>query len=481
MSLITSTYAKQYPEKLAIYTHEEKLSYRDWNRLVEQTANWFDSLQSSHKTVGMYLPNGIPFLQIFAGAAAAGWVAVPFDLKWKEDEMLKRGALARPTIWITTTTYVQKLKKLYTNVMLWEDCLVKIKQTLHIKPLQIKCSDPPFYMGFTSGSTGNPKAFIRSHQSWVESFECSRRDFDIEEKDQVLIPGNLISSHFLYGAISTLFLGGTVYLLEKFTTLQTFSFLQTFPITVLYLVPTMIEALHKGERIIETPLKIMSSGAKLEERSKQKMADIFPQHSLYEFYGASELSFVTVRANEHKRGSVGKPCHNVEIQIRNDNQTMVKPYEVGKIFVRSKMTFIGYIEMGMDSATIQEIHDEHGWVTVHDMGYLDEEGDLYLVGRENNMILYGGINIFPEEIESVLLLHPDVETAAIIGIPHAYWGQIAVAVIQGKAAKNDLVRWCKARLASYKLPRKWYFIEKMPITSGGKIARSQLKYLVKEA
>ena len=126
-------------------------------------------------------------------------------------------------------------------------------------------------MGFTSGSTGDPKAFIRSHQSWMSSFDCTHIDFHIHENDHVLIPGSLIYSHFLYGAISTLFLGGTLYILEKFSCLPNIiTFTSTHPISVLYLVPTMVEALLKEETVITTPLKIISSGAKWEEILKKE-------------------------------------------------------------------------------------------------------------------------------------------------------------------------------------------------------------------
>ncbi|MCM3023086.1 AMP-binding protein [Heyndrickxia ginsengihumi] len=477
MSLITSTYeiyAKQFPDKLAICTKEQKISYREWYEAVNQTANWLHTLHSTNKIVGIYMENGIPFLQVFAGAAAAGWIAVPFDLKWKNNELLKRGALASPSIWITSKQFYKKLKSIYENVMLWDDCLISIRQYLHTKLLRENNSSAPFYMGFTSGSTGNPKAFIRSHQSWIESFKCNLIDFHIQENDRILIPGSLIYSHFLYGAVSTLFLGGTVYLLAKFSATETISFLHEHPISVIYTVPTMIEALLKKGAVISTPIKIISSGAKWEEHSKQKVKNFFPQHSLYEFYGASELSFITFLTDEQKPGSVGKPCHNVEIQIRRNNQETAGPYEIGKIYVHSKMAFIGYIE-GEHSTTTQSLKDEYGWVTVHDMGYLDEDGYLYLVGRENNMILYGAINIFPEEVEMVLSLHPDVERAAVIGLADPYWGQIVAAVIQGETSKNKLINWCNLRLASYKVPRKWFFIEKMPLTTGGKIARSELR------
>lgn len=472
--MITSTYAlhaETFPYKAAICTKEETIYYPQWSELVARTASWFHNLHNQKKIVAIYLPNGIPFLQIFTGASAAGWTAVPLDLKWKDSELSKKLDLASPSFLITTRSLYDKVNPLFPNVIVWEDCIEEIEQSLCLERIS-EDTNLPFYMGFTSGSTGEPKAFIRSHASWVASFACTSLDLEIQENDHVLIPGSLLSSHFLYGVISTLFLGGTVHLLEKFSSSETLSNLQTSPISVIYLVPTMAEAILKEDVVINRPFKIISSGAKWESSSKKRMHHMFPYASLYEFYGASELSFVAFSNDEEKQHSVGRPFHNVEIQIRKNNLEEAVSGEIGKIYVRSPCVFMGYLNV---FGQLHSMQDEQGWVTVDDMGYLDDEGFLYIVGRENNMIIYGGLNIFPEEIESVLYLHPEVEEAAVIGQKDSYWGETVTAVVKGKASKQELKHWCKDYLTSYKIPRRWYFIEEMPLTTSGKIARAQLK------
>ncbi|USK60077.1 AMP-binding protein [Peribacillus asahii] len=478
MDRITATYrthAENFPNKVAIQTMDESLCYRDWYERVEKTASWFNGFNTSNQIVGVLMPNGIPFLQLFAGAAAAGWIAVPFDIKWREEEIQKRLALSSPFVLLTTKELYERVKHLHPNIQVWEpSCLEKVSEIDRVG--QADSGDIPFYLGFTSGSTGEPKAFIRSHQSWIASFECNLYDFHIDANDHVLIPGALIHSHFLYGAISTLYLGGTVYVLEKFSVPQTLSILEAEPISVVYFVPTMIEALLREEEVIERPVKIISSGAKWEVDSKRRIPEVFRDVSMYEFYGASELSFVTFLShteNQLKPNSVGKPFHNVEIQIRTSNGDVAETNEIGKIHIRSEMVFIGYLHP--QNRTIRSIHDAEGWVTVDDMGYIDEEGYLYIAGREKNMILYGGINIFPEEVEAVLSQHRDVEYVAVVGMADSYWGQMVAAVIVGTAPKLELKRLCKQHLAAYKVPRKWFFIEEMPLTVSGKIARAQVQ------
>ncbi|MBT2707031.1 AMP-binding protein [Pseudomonas sp. ISL-84] len=464
-------FAQQFPEKTAINTKNQTLTYRDWHMLVSKTANWLYSFSFAKKTISFLLPNGIPFLQLFAGASMAGWTAVPFDIKWKTAELEKRLAISCPSIVVTTRDFYHQVAHLHPFVLIWEDCLEELSKkspALHTP----KDDNTPFYMGFTSGTTGDPKAFIRSHKSWAASFLVNQHDFKMNEEEHVLIPGSLIHSHFLYGAISTLCTGGTVHLLEKFHAAQTLLLIEEREITALYVVPTMIAAILKEDRVIEKPIKIISSGAKWDKNSKQAIGNVFDQLTMIEFYGASELSYVTYLTDDHKAESVGKPCHGVEIEIRGASEKL-EPYEIGKIFVRSDLIFDGYLHP--ETKTAQTIQDEEGWATVDDMGYLDEEGYLYISGREKNMILYGAINIFPEEIEKVLAQHPSVEEVAVIGLFDPYWGQIPAAVIKGKASTLELKRLCKNHLAAYKLPRKWFFVDEMPYTTSGKIARAKLK------
>ena len=481
MPTITSSYQQQVignPDKIAIQTSSEAITYRDWNTVVCKTANWIHSITATRDAIGIFMPNSIAFLQLFTGAAMAGRIAATFDAKWKPTELAQRLAISSPSVIITTAELAERIRSTEFTIIIWEDALEKILQCDSSWNENVT-GETPFYMGFTSGTTGVPKAFIRSHDSWIASFECSRHDFHIDETDHVLIPGALIHSHFLYGAISVLYLGGTIYLLDKFSPILALNFIKNYPITMLYVVPTMVEAMLLEDIFIDKPLQIISSGAKWEVDSKQKIQEQFLHVKMFEFYGASELSFVSFWCNdsdEDKLGSVGRPFHNVEIQIRHARLDEASARAIGTIFVRSRMLFDGYIHP--ESHSIQSIKDDNGWVTVDDMGYLDEDGYLYIVGREKNMILYGGVNVFPEEIETVLLKHPDVEEAAVVGMNDPYWGQIPVAVIKGHASKKALKRLCMKNLSSYKLPRNWFFVEEMPHTTSGKISRIHVQQLI---
>ncbi|PEJ59165.1 acyl-CoA synthetase [Bacillus sp. AFS002410] len=476
MANITETYKKfatLSPEKIAIHTSNQQISYKEWNQLINQTANWLHG-QLNTKTIGILLPNGIPFLQMFAGACKAGWIAVPFDMKWNLADLEKRVKLSKPSIIVTTKEIYAKFHSIIPNMKVLDDCLQEIANFNTFSSIELE-EDLPFYVGFTSGTTGSPKAFMRSQDSWVASFDCNRFDFGLDESDVTLIPGALIHSHFLYGAVSSLYLGGTVLLLENFSANNILSMMNDLPISTIYVVPTMIEALVREGIQVNKAMKILSSGAKWTEKSKIEFCQLFPEMSIFEFFGASELSFITVLSDLDgvlKAKTVGKPCYGVEIEIRRPNQELAKTNETGKIYVRSKYLINGYFEENEN--IVHSIQDEDGWATVHDMGFIDEDGFLTINGREKNMILYGGINIFPEEIEKVISLHPDVEEIAVIGLSDPYWGQIVAAVIKGKCNSFELKKFCKTYLSSYKIPRKWFFKDEMPYTTSGKIARAEL-------
>ena len=481
MASITSIYAehaRQHPEQLAVKTSNREVSWYEWHKLVLQTAGWLQLNKENKKTVGIFMENGLPFLQLFAGAAAAGWTAVPLDPRWNSQELENRLRICSPSLIVTIDSLSKKIHSAHISVLTWERISREI-DGVQIQSAEEVSEETPFYMGFTSGSTGDPKAFIRSQKSWIASFKCNKHDFGLGQNEYALIPGALFHSHFLYGAISTLFLGGTVYLLEKFSPSETLSIMRYHSVTVVYLVPTMIEALLRKEEIVEKSLTFISSGAKWEKESKRKIRTMFPRLQMFEFYGAGELSFVTVLSNDEngeKPDSVGKPCYGVEVQIRRENGELAVPYETGKIYVKSELVCSGYVT----ETDVQPLPDSQGWSTVDDMGHLDEEGFLYIKGREKNMILYGGMNVFPEEIEAVLSTHPKVEVAVAVGMKDSYWGEIITAVVKGSATKQELRKLCKEQLTSYKVPRRWIFLEDIPMTAGGKVARAQLKEKLKK-
>lgn len=472
------TYAELNGNRPAIITDEESISYSEWMDGVQRTAASFFREAQGTKRVALFLPNGRLFLQLFAGACIAGWASIVGDMRWKEQEIEERLQQTSPALIIAD----ERLKGLFRNnqtPIIYSD---EVEDWLGAS-----CDSPdsddnaPFYIGFTSGSTGKPKAFVRSHDSWVESFRCNQVDLGMTETDHVLIPGSFVNSTFLYGALSTLFLGGTIYVLKKFSTARLMNVLQHYPISHLYVVPTMINALLKEGYHETRDMTFISTGAKWLPRVKEKMRLQFQNAQFIEFYGSSELSYVTVLKNNEQddyADSVGRVFHNVEVSIRDEKGQEVVAGEEGVLFVKSNMLFDGYIDQ--EEETKKVLQGE--WATVYDVAKMDEEGFIYILGRQNDMILYGGINVYPQEIEQALIKCDGVEEVVVLGIKDEYWGEKVVACIKGNASLASLKNACLQALSSYKIPRVWRKVETFPYTTGGKISRQEVrKWFEKDA
>lgn len=465
------TYAQINNNRPAIVTDKEIVPYSEWYDLVQRTAASFYKETGIYKRVALFLPNGRLFLQLFAGASEAGWASMVGDMRWKEQEIEERLQQITPDLIIAD----EKMKGYFHQSSTKTIFSDEIEEWLcSSSDFQKNDGNAPFYIGFTSGSTGKPKAFIRSHSSWIESFRCNQIDLEMTEKEHVLIPGSFINSTFIYGALSTLFLGGTIYVLTKFSPARLMDFLHNYPISRVYVVPTMIQGLLNEGSYNEQSVSFISTGAKWLPSVKAKMRLQFPTANFYEFYGSSELSFVTVLKNNEQiqhAASVGRVFQNVEISIRNDKGEEVGVGEEGVLYVKSKMLFDGYLNNEEETKKILQ----GDWATVYDIAKIDEEGYVYILGRQNDMIIYGGMNIYPQEIEQVLMKYDGVEEAIVLGIKDEYWGEKVAAFIKGNVSLPSLKNYCLRNLSSYKIPRVWRKVANFPHTTGGKISLPELR------
>lgn len=184
------------------------------------------------------------------------------------------------------------------------------------------------------------------------------------------------------------------------------------------------------------------------------------------------------KGNKEKPASVGRPFQGVDISVRDDQGQEVSTGEAGILYVKSRMVFSGYFQN--PEATKKVLHD--GWATAGDLARLDEDGYVYLVGRGNNMIITGGLNVHPEEIERVVLQMPEVKEAVALGIPDEYWGErvILAAILNPRqqVQKRELRAYCRSRLPIFKRPRQVHIFEQFPYTSSGKVARKELREII---
>lgn len=329
----------------------------------------------------------------------------------------------------------------------------------------------PFYIGLTSGSTGQPKAFQRSHRSWTESFRLADEAFGLGADERVLVPGGLGHSLHLFGAIHGLHRGWRVDVVRSFQPLAVLRRMQEAMSTVLVTTPTQLRLLaiagDREELRFGALRRILISGAKWHARDRELVARVFPQAECHEFYGTSETSFISHRgAADSCSDGVGRPFPGVELEVRGSDGNALPAGEEGEIWVRSPLLFDRYV-MGDEPMT----RTKAGWLTVGDRGHLDAEGRIFLAGRGGRMIVTSGLNVFAEEIETVLLEYPGIAQAAVFGVPDTLRGARIVAAVQladPALAQADLRRHCLARLERAKVPRSFHVAEHWPLTPGGK-------------
>jgi len=328
----------------------------------------------------------------------------------------------------------------------------------------------PFYVGFTSGSTGTPKGFRRHHRSWTESYRACVEAFGPDAQSAMLAPGRCSHSLFLFGMLLGVWSGGGAVVQDRFSAPHALDTLAQGRTPSLIAVPSQLLMMlaHAKRRAIGpiTSVRlILISGARWMRDRTADLRALFPKARVVEFYGASETSFIAwMDADEQTPPAVvGRPFAHVDIDIRE----RLPGQDAGLIYVRSPMLFSDYVGGSADGTAALRDGD---WLSVRDMGYLDEQGRLCLVGRQNRMIVTQGKNLFPEEVEALLATYPGVTQASVQGVSDPVRGQQVVAVLQTTSGVDAtaLAAWCRQRLEPYKVPRRFWLATPWPQTASGK-------------
>ncbi|MBT0569610.1 AMP-binding protein [Curvibacter sp. CHRR-16] len=352
-------------------------------------------------------------------------------------------------------------------------------------PTPLPAAEQGFYIGFTSGSTGVPKGFRRSHRSWTESLRVCVDTFGPAVCGPVLAPGSIAHSLFLFGMVLGLWTGGGVVVQDRFNAGRALDTLAQGHATCLVAVPSqlllMLEwAQHRHIAPIASTQLILISGARWSRQHTAAVKALFPHARIVEFYGASEASFITWQDADATTPFevVGQPFSNVRLRIEN-----------GLIYVHSPMLFSDYVlGAGDQTAAHYATFDGVEWLTIRDMGRIDEQGRLCLAGREHRMIVTQGKNLFPDELEALLGSHPAVANASVHGVPDALRGQAVVAVLRLHAhnatqanttlTSPALVAWCRQWLEGWKVPRQFVLCNDWPLTASGKTNHARLGELL---
>ncbi|MEK0156731.1 class I adenylate-forming enzyme family protein [Arthrobacter oryzae] len=351
-------------------------------------------------------------------------------------------------------------------------------------PAELRDGRPesPFLIGLTSGTTSVPKAFTRSRRSWQLSFDASIEFFGLTQQDKTLAPGPLAASLNLYALSECLYAGSEFHTLESFDVGDVHAAITHDGITRLVLVPTMLRLLSErglaGCVDASGITSIICAGSKLDARTLEAARRWAPRATIFEYYGASELSFVSgagLRSGaplDAGGTGIGRPFPGVDVRILDDDGVRVPDGTDGNICVRSGMVSNGYL-WGDDG---QALRCFDGWYTVGDQGYL-LDGELHILGRRSDMIITAGKNVYPHEVELALASVPGVAAAVASGMPDDVRGQRVVAGVvpsHGGVTATQLKAGLDDVLPRDKRPLQFFTLTELPVTDRGKVSRQLL-------
>ncbi|WP_029351173.1 AMP-binding protein [Bosea sp. 117] len=462
-----AAFAAVAPGRVALVCDDEAMDRASFAGAVARLASEIAARVPQGAGVALDLPNSPELVAAFFACAVSGRQGLVYDPGWPTPYRAAIDAALRPPLTLDEGT----------------DWLAAALASGEPPPAfpQPPAPEAPFYVGFTSGSTGLPKGYRRGHRSWIESFEVSAVEFGLTEDDRILAPGGLAASLHLYGIVHALHVGAQALMMRRFHPRRALDLIEAREVTALYATPTQLQMLIEaaGGRTCPSLRVLMISGAKWRPETRAATEGLFPNAEIAEFYGASELSFVTIGRPRDgvPEGSVGRAAHGVRLSIRDGAGRALPTGEVGAIWVESAMLFDDYACGGGE-----EIRREGNRMTVGDHGALDASGFLTLHGREKRMLVTAGLNVYPEEVEAVLARLPGIDEAAVFGLPDPLRGVELVAVLRMDSVADEaaLRAACRAHLPAAKVPRRFLSLSEWPRTAGGKADLGALRAIAEE-
>jgi len=499
-------YSRMFPDKIGARDLERDITFRDWNNRSRRLANALAGTGlSKGDRVCILAYNCLEWMEIYAATSMAGLVAVPINFRLTAPEVQYIAENCEARAFIVQDDLLNTIESLRGELDIpeenfivfgfdrcpagftaYEDLIAKASDS---KPQVNVSSDDPWTLMYTSGTTGRPKGAIRSHKGSALLSLVTEVEMGISTGDTALLvmPMCHANSLFFFGAFTYCGAACTIYSRKSFDPEHLLRTFAESGATFTSLVPTHfimmlgLPAAIRDRYDVSAVTKLMISSAPARRDTKLAIMDYFKNSGLFELYGSTEAGWVTMLKPDEqisKLGSVGRECIGSRpIQLLDADGREVPDGEVGDLYSCNPYTFDGY--WNLPQKTKEAFRGDY--CTVDDMARRDEDGYIYLVDRKSNMIISGGENVYPSEVETVLGAHPMVKDVAVIGVPDAKWGERVHAVIVPQddvtPAQDEILDWCRNRIAGYKRPRSVSFIkeDEMPRTATGKILHRDLR------
>jgi len=492
---------REYPENVAFKFKDREWTYKDFEVQTNRVANGLKKLGIGRgDKVGLLMLNSPYFVISYFGIVKLGATVVPLNVMFKGGEVVYQmndsnaAALITAPMFMPLVTQIRDRMETVKNVIVQDieqensysgtvslKAILEGEEDILSLDYTVTVDDIAVFL-YTSGTTGNPKGAMLTHDCLVANADQTRIATDSTADDITLCVLPMFHS-FAWTTCVTLPLlcGGKIIIHESFVPQ---AFLRTIAeenITIIAAVPTMYSVLLQMPEVNpEDYQKIRlaySGGAALPVEVLKKIETKYGIGVL-EGYGLSECSPVcTVNPwrGVRKPGSIGIVLPGVECRIIDETGSEVPCNTPGELLFKGRNVMRGYYNL--PEATAEALRD--GWMYTGDIGYIDDDGYIFIVDRKKDLIIVGGLNVYPREIEEVLYSHPKIAEAAVIGVNDELRGELVKAFITLRdgetASEREIIKYCQERLANYKLPKDVEFMASLPKTSTGKILKRALK------
>jgi len=503
---IVAAHARLLPDKLGTRDSRRAMTFKEWNVRACKLANALLGLGlEKGDRVALLAYNRVEWMELYIALAKAGIVAVPINFRLvtpeiqyivehchakaiiAQDELAPQAEPLRDKLSIADKAWICIGDEPPAGWVAYE---ALVERGADREPgVEVTPTDTWALM-YTSGTTGKPKGAIRNHEGMALMSLVTALDMGLTRDDTALLVMPMCHANSLNFGSTFTYLGATVVVDDRksFDPEALLATMASQHVTFTSLVPTHyimtlgLPADVKAKYDVSRVRKLMISSAPARKDTKLAILDYFKNSQLYELYGSSEAGWVTLLHPDEQinhLGSVGREwTGSGPVKILDPQGNEVADGETGELFSCTPYTFDGYLN---DPVKTKESIRDDGYCSVGDMARRDEHGYIYLVDRKSNMIISGGENIYPSEIENILGRYPGVKDVAVVGVLHEKWGEAVHAVIvmhPGQtAAEKDILDWCRDKMAGYKRPRAVSFMAEadMPRTATGKILHRVLR------
>lgn len=477
-------------EKEAFVRQGNRWTFNQMNQRANGFANYLERLGlSKGDRIALLCKNNEDFVAVFMGAAKIGVVTVVLNWRLQVAELQYIVEHSKVKLIVHDTDFDHVINELHGKIAIprtishhTEPSLQVIFQSHSHEPKYNTSNDDVVLIMYTSGTTGRPKGAMISHTNLFAAGIGLSHTIDWWEDDRFLMVAPFFHIGGIAPLVTNIMSGCTMVFMEAFDPVAAWKVIESEKITTMMTVPTMLMYLlktYEAAKVDISSVRNITCGASsvpapLILGFRQLGIPVQQVYGITEYTGA--VTMWKEQMNKEKLDSMGKIVMYGEMKIVDVKTGGDLPVgKVGEIVLRGPQVFVGYFEN--EEATQKAIKD--GWYHSGDVGYIDEEGFLYVVDRLKDMIISGGENIYSAELELVLASHPSVADVAVVGVPDEKWGEIPKAFIVRKPEKSvteeEIMVFCKEKLASYKAIKEIVFVDQLPRNSVGKLLKHQLK------